>query len=419
MTEQEREELALFRYGVISDFLHGEWAWGERKRLLAQKALQLWRHPKGQPVRVSEDALKSWLRRYRCEGIDGLKPKRRKDQGQVRALAEPLRQALWEMRQAHPQWGVPELLRQLRHSGLVSAEEALSLSTVYRLVGRRQCGQEPVKADRRKYAFEQLLACVQADVMYGPWLVAADGQRRRSYLHLLLDDCSRLVLAGEFCWNERTAAFEQVLRRALERRRYVPERLYTDNGAAFVSHQIQWVCAQLGIKLLHSRPGQPEGRGKVERFFRTVQEQFLVKAWREGMTLEALNTAFWEWVELDYHRQPHQGLAGQTPLEIWTAQASQLGRLARAPEPLDTLFRHRAQRRVGKDRTVRLRGQLYQAPVELMGEKIELLYDPENLGQVEVCWQQKSYGWIQPVAVQANRQLPRGGLRFDREVDHA
>jgi transposase InsO family protein len=418
MSEQEREELALFRYGVISDFLHRDWAWGERKRLLERKALELWRHPKGEPVRVSQETLRSWLRRYRREGIDGLKPKRRKDQGQTRALAEPLRQALWQLRQAHPEWGVPELVRQLRQSGLVSAGEALSLSTLYRLVGRRQLGEEPVKADRRKYGFEQLLACVQADVMYGPRVRAADGQRRRSYLHLLLDDSSRLVLAGEFCWNERTAAFQQVLRRALERRRYVPERLYTDNGAAFVSHQLQWVCAQLGIKLLHSRPGQPEGRGKIERLFRTIQEQFLVTAWREEMTLEALNAAFWEWVELEYHRQPHQGLAGQTPLQIWTQQASQLGRLARAPEPLDRLFRHRAQRRVGKDRVVQLGGKLYQAPVALIGEKVELLYDPENLSQVEVRWQQKSYGWIQPVALAANRQLPRG-LRFDREVDHA
>ncbi len=416
MTEQEREEVALFRYGIISDFLQGEWAWGERKRLLEKKALGSWRHPQGQLIQISAEAMKRWMQIYRREGLDGLKPKRRKDRGQVRALVEPLRQALVELRQGHANWGVPEILRQIRQAGLVGPEQGLSLSTVYRLVGRRQVGEEPAKEDRRKYGFDQLLACVQADVMYGPYVSTEDGKKRRSYLHLLLDDCSRLVLHGEFLASENSGAFQQVLRRALERRRYVPERLYTDNGAAFISHPLQWVCAQLGIQLLHSQPGRPEGRGKIERFYRRVQEQFLVKAWREGMSLAELNQTFWEWVELEYHRQPHQGLEGKTPLEQWTTLSGQLSRLRRVePQQLEPLFYHRTQRLVSKDRTFRLQGKIYQAPVELIGEKIEVFYDPENRRQVEVRWQQKSYGWVEPVQLDVNRQLPRG-LRFDREV---
>ena len=73
------------------------------------------------------------------------------------------------------------------------------------------------------------------------------------------------VVAGELLFSEKGTAFEQVLRRALLRRGYAPARLYTDHGAAFTSHQLQWICAQLGIRLLHTEPGVPEGKGNVKK----------------------------------------------------------------------------------------------------------------------------------------------------------
>jgi hypothetical protein len=138
MNEREREELALFRYGAISDFISGSLARGEQKRLMALKAARQWRCPSGQPVTVSVWQLKAWLKEYRRGGVDGLRPKRRKDSGQVRALSEPLRKVFSDLRLAHPDWGVPELMRQARQSGLISDDEAVSLSTLYRLIGRAQ-----------------------------------------------------------------------------------------------------------------------------------------------------------------------------------------------------------------------------------------------------------------------------------------
>jgi transposase InsO family protein len=308
---------------------------------------------------------------------------------------------------------VPELVRHARDGGLVTEEEGLSLSTLYRLVGKASRELE-AKTDRRRYSFGQLLECVQADVMYGPFVTEQESKKQRSYLHAILDDSSRLILAGEFHLSEKVGAFEQVLKRALLRRGYVPERLYTDNGAAFVSHHIQWVCAQLGIKLLHTRPGVPEGKGKVERFFRTVREQFLTTRWKDGMNLEQLNLAFWEWVEMHYHRQPHQGVEGKTPLSVWIGQAAQLPRRpAVDPQKLESLFRHRAHRRVARDRVVRLNGQSFEAPALLISEKVELLFDPKDLSAVEVFLDGKSFGLLQPLRLEVNRTVRRG-FRFDK-----
>jgi putative transposase len=414
MNEREREEIALFRYGVISNFIQWKLNWGERQQLLESVVGRELQHPSGQLCRVSPSTIKHWVRAYRQGGVDQLKPKTRKDKGQARTVSPQLQKVFTELRQQHPSWGVPELVRQARDSGLVTEQEEISLSTLYRLVGRG-APEQPPQTDRRRYSFEQLLECVQADVMYGPFVTDQEGKKHRSYLHAIMDDCSRLVLAGEFHLSERVGAFEQVLKQALSRREYVPERLYTDNGAAFVSHHIQWVCAQLGVTLLHSRPGVPEGRGKIERFFRTVREQFLAPKWRDGMNLEQLNAAFWEWVELGYHRNAHRGLEGKSPLEVWVGQAAQLVRRPRVnSDRLESVFRHRALRLVSRDRVVRLEGQTFQAPVEVIGEKVELLYNPSDLSQVEVLLKGKSFGQLQPLRPEVNRHVRRG-IRFDKQ----
>jgi transposase InsO family protein len=413
MTEREREEIAMFRYGVISDLVSAELERGEQKRLLLEKAGRQWRLPNEALATYSVNTLRAWVRDYRRGGVDLLKPQPRRDRGQSRAFPEEVRRVLAQARQEHPEWGVREIVTQVREAGLVLPDQPLPLSTLYRCIGRAQYPLTPAQ-DRRKFAFERPLACVQADVMYGPY-VRIEDQLRRSYLHLLLDDCTRLVLEGSFHREQNLASFAATLKQALLRRGYVPERLYTDNGAAFLSHDLSWSLAQLGLHLIHSRPGQPQGRGKIERFFRTVREQFLAVRWRPLMTLDELNAAFWDWVERDYHRRPHQGLQGQTPLDAWTAQAHQLQRRPRVqPERLHDLFRRRLVRLVKRDRTFSLRGSLWEAPVEVVGCRIELFSPFDAQEPVEIRYQGRSLGRARRVDLQVNSQARRT-LRFDQE----
>ena len=100
-----------------------------------------------------------------------------------------------------------------------------------------------------------------------------------------------------------------------------PAAIYVDNGSAFVSAQLLRACASLGIRLVHSRPGRPEGRGKIESFFRTVRDQFLVEVQARGVAdLVELNRLFAAWVETVYHRRVHS-----------ETRHSPLARLASAP----------------------------------------------------------------------------------------
>jgi len=158
-----------------------------------------------------------------------------------------------------------------------------------------------------------------------------DGTRlRKAYLIAFVDDATRLVPHAAFALSEGAVAYLSMLEQAV-RKRGIPKRLYVDNGAVFRSKHLALVCAKLGIALIRARPYAPQGKGKMERWFRTVRMQFLSAITEpERMTLEDLNRALAGWVEGEYHHAPHRGLAAETPADKW-ARASEGVRMATTP----------------------------------------------------------------------------------------
>jgi hypothetical protein len=174
-----------------------------------------------------------------------------------------------------------------------------------------------------------------------------------------------------------------------------------DNGAAFRSRHLEYICASLAIALIHSKPYQPQGRGKIERFFRTVRGQFLPSF--KGQTLNELNEAFDGWLTHVYHQRKHSATK-QNPFERFTAN---LHCLRAAPDNLHDYFRKLVLRKVNKDRTITLNGHLYEGPVPLIGKRVELLYHQSQLDQVEVKYQNKSFGMLRPVNLNINCRIKR------------
>ena len=149
-----------------------------------------------------------------------------------------------------------------------------------------------------------------------------------------------------------------------------------DNGANYRSQQLALVCAKLGVALIHARPYQPQGKGKQERWFRTVRAQLLPQLQpTDTASLEALNRRLWAWVESEYHHRPHRGLQEMTPLDCWAA-SPQAPRLPGPGLDLDALFLFEAKRRVQRDRTVSLNGTLYEVDAALVMHTVLLRYDP-------------------------------------------
>ena len=156
----------------------------------------------------------------------------------------------------------------------------------------------------------------------------------------------------------------------------------------FIDSGLRRACAVLGIKLTHSAPGRPAGRGKIERYFRTVRDQFLVEiaTAADGVgtrvdTLAELNSLFTAWVEQVYHQRVHSETE-QAPLARFLA-AGPAGADAR-PQLLAEAFRWGEWRTVTKTATVSLHGNLYEVDPALAGSKVELVFDPFDLTDITV-----------------------------------
>jgi len=378
MDETLREQMALFRYGVISDLVSRPLAPGEKERLLRSLSEREWTLPGASQTRIGRSTVRDWLGLYEAMGFEGLKPRPRSDRGTSRAIPEPVQDLLLAMRRERPKASVSSLIRAARLSGRVEAEVSLSASTVHRFFAAHGVPAEPsaspAQPDALAFTHPHAGDLWMADVLHGPRLVQP-GRRdgAKTYLHAFIDDASRLVPFAGFYLAETSACFQEGFKQALLRRG-VPRRLYCDNGAVYRHHHLQVVCATLGITLIHSRPHQPRGRGKIERFFRHVRSAFLPHVLPQHLgEVAALNRVFWAWLEAEYHQTPHGGLDSQTPLERFLEDSLLL---RPAPEDLDQLMRMKVTRRVGRDRTVHLDGQLLEAPDGFAGETVEILYDP-------------------------------------------
>lgn len=170
-----------------------------------------------------------------------------------------------------------------------------------------------------------------------------------------------MIPFATFAFSEGAIAYLVVLEQAI-RRRGIPKRLYVDNGAAFRSRQLALVCAKLGIALIHAKPYKPQGKGKMERWFRTVRMQYLATLAPEHMTLEAMNRALAAWIEGEYHHAPHRGLGDESPADKW-ARTSEGVRMPDAN--VGEHFLAEQKRRVQKDRTVTLEGVAFEVDAAL------------------------------------------------------
>jgi putative transposase len=184
------------------------------------------------------------------------------------------------------------------------------------------------------------------------------------------------VAHSAFCLGETALDIEGVLKQALLRRG-VPLKLVVDNGAAYRAHTLQGICARLGIRLIFCRPYAPEGKGKLERWHRTLRDQFVGELDDRFITdLDDLNARLWAWLEQVYHRSAHAGLGGMTPLARYQRDLARIRSLGARAVQLDALFHHRIQRFVRKDGTVSYLGQRFELPYELAGKTVKLVVDP-------------------------------------------
>ena len=416
-TTEHRHAVALFRYGVIAELVHLAPGSPGLYARIAEKAARDYTIPGTARQRIAAETIRHWLKRHRAGGFEALMPRPRADRGRPRLIPDDVAELLVSLKESHPALPVRSLIEQARESGRLSEDLVLAPATVHRLLQRagvmRARGEPGLTAgtDRRRFSFARAGELWMSDVMHGPAVSMDKRGRRKAYLIAFLDDATRVVPYAAFAGAENTAAFLPVFKQALLRRG-LPERLYVDNGANYRSHQLALVCAKLGIALIHARPYQPQGKGKLERWFRTVRAQLLpTLSTADTASLGALNRRLWAYVEGEYHHAVHRSLEGETPLERW----ARVGEAVRFAEPgldHDALFLFETTRRVQRDRTVSLNGVVYEVDAALVGEKVTLRYDPSAPPgrPIEVWYEQRRLADASPLDAYANcfvkRQRP-------------
>jgi transposase InsO family protein len=375
------DTVALFRYGLIADLLHlpvGDRTLHARLRETAAREYDI---PGTTRRRVAAETLRDWLYAYRRAGFDGLKPRLRADHGQARALPQAVADQRCALKEAHPSYSVALLITTARAQQRVPPDLPLAPATVHRLLSRHGLMTRPTDApsskDRRRFSYDSANELWMSDVMHGPTVLDAEDRRRhKTYLIALLDDATRMIPYAAFTRSETVTAFLPVFERAILRRG-IPKRLYVDNGSAYRARHLALVCAKLGVTLIHARPFAPQGKGKLERWFRTVRLQLLPTLLdADTQSLEALNQRLWTWIEDEYLDTPHRGLQDATPREQWARAAHHV---TLPTQDLTELFLFEEKRKVQHDRTVSLHGVVFEVDAALVGQTVTLRYDPTRL----------------------------------------
>lgn len=404
MDEEKKKRIAEFRFGVIADLVgHRKLSWGERGRLLEEKASQHWEISFSSRTRISSATILNWCRRYVSSGrrLSSLYPAERSDKGSFRSLDEETVQTLINLKKELKRASVPAILRHAKVRKLLPADFRVTSATLYRLFREHGLMEKEAQAeDRRRFEAELANEIWQSDALHGP-RVTEEGKLRKTYLFAFIDDCSRLIPHAEFYLSERVESYCSALRKAL-RKRGLPRKLYVDNGPGFRSHHLAHITASLGIALVHSRPYRPEGRGKIERWFKTLRSQFL-SVIPDGLSLKALNQALWEWIDNDYQQNVHSSIK-EAPLARYLKH---IHLIREAPKDMEDYFRKRTTRRVAKDRTVSLNSCLYEAPIGLIGKIVTLLYHDYDPSRVEVLLDNTSHGYLVPLDVHINCRIRR------------
>ena len=411
MDQEKKEKIALFRFGVISRLL---WIKGQERQqdaLLREMTSKAWEIPFSNRTALGRSTVLEWLKKYRDSGdrLESLQPQTRSDKGKARSLDEETEQALGHLKTELKGASLPVILRVARERKLLPPDFHASLQSLYRLFQRKGLNEpQDLKPDLRRFESELPNDLWQSECMHGSSVIV-DGKVKKSFLFAFLDDHSRLIPHGEFYLQENLKNLIDCLIKALSKRG-LPRKIYLDNGPSFRSHQLAHATASLGISLIHCTPYRPEGKGKIERLFKSLRMQFLPLL-PPSLSLTDLNERFEQWCDQAYHQTVH-GTTQETP---WDRYTRHLHLLRPAPKNLSDFLRTRARRKVDRDRTVTLHGRIYEAPVDLIEKNVHLLYHETDPQRIEVFYQDQSYGFLVPLNPHINARIKRNAQRTHLE----
>lgn len=406
----------MFRHGIIGSLIVRELAHGELRAELEQLSKQCFRPPGAARTRTySVPTFERWL--YDCKrgGVEALRPSPRADKGHGRCFDAETRELLCDIRREHRSASVPLILETLVEEGRLPADAKAHEAVVRKLFaehGLRRCSARvervegsDAKRTRLRWQAEHPGALWQGDVCH--FVIRQSGKAFPVRIHGLLDDASRYVIALEARWTEQEVDMLELFVDAL-RRHGPPDALYLDNGSTYRGEVLATACQRLGIQLLHPKPHDPQARGKMERFWRTLREAVLDFCTGE-MSLDDLNERLAAFLEKRYHAAPHSGLLGRSPRSVYRTheRSDDL-----TEDKLRDALTVRERRRVGTDNVVSVDGVAYELTQGFLAGKtvtiVRSWVDPKASPAVEIEGKRLVLHPVDPVKNARRKRPPRG-----------
>lgn len=370
--------------------------------------------PNGNSVFYSPGTLSNWESEYSRFGFDALLPKTRSDIGKTRKLADVAIEQIYTLKNAFPKINATLIYHKLIEDGFIN-EKDVSLSTVQRFIKNNDLKSARCinMKDRKAFEEEFSTGMYQGDTCYGPY-ITENGECRRTYLIMLIDDKSRLIVGGRFFYNDNSYNFQKVLKEAIARYG-IPNKLYLDNGSPYKNEQLSLICGSLGIVELHTMVRDGASKGKVERNFRTLKSRWLNALDVKSISsLAELNDELFTYI--NKHNTTIHSSTNERPIDRYKSDLARV-KVASDSEWLDNCFMNRVERRVNNDATIRIDKISYDVPMQFIRQKVEVRYLPDDMDDAYIYYENIKYNIRKTNKVENAKTKRKNSFNIDYSKD--
>lgn len=412
------DAIAFFRYSVIIPLIEAQP--GTIRSIAYDLAHKTFHDPiHKRVVTFSERTIFTYYSNYKKNGFDGLKPKGKSNKGKYPSIPEEIIKEILILKEELPTRSALKIITLLELSKRVE-KDFLKIRNVNRILNFYGYTRENLSKDTRVYAKHEKAAVNimwQSDVMEAFYVPNSNGENKLVYLIGFIDDHSRKILHCQFYFDATLTRLEDCFKKAIMKFG-VPNSLYIDNGKVYISENFKLICAKLGIKLRYSTPYHPQGKGKIERFWKTVQDSFVSEVKHQKvLNIIELNDLFQGWLKSEYHDNLHSSI-GKTPIKAWDDSINNGAKLTFfSPVQLDEIFLHYDERTVTKYGTVSFENNTYEIDGALVGKKIGLRYNPFHLEYIYVYYLDKYFGIAKIIDLKTQKHKSVGSIAEDPCVE--
>lgn len=365
----------------------------------------------GNPRQFTWRTIQTWYSRFQKHGVTVIENRTRSDKGKTRKVhLEEVHDALRKiLPKTHGKTPTAALLYRLSiEEGLLTRTQ-IAPNTFRRLIKQYEMLKNDSEASNKiRLAFAKAHAneMWQADTLFGPY-IQHNGSPAQTRLIAFIDDASRVCCHGQFFLHENVDTLIEAVRAAFYKRG-IPQSLYVDNGSIYSSKEIIQICARVGCLLHHTPVRDGAAKGKIERFFRTIRDQFLSRS-LDLSSLDALNRQFTLWVEEQYNAQKHSVLE-MTPLERFALDRARV-RYLPPNQANDEMFFVEEDRHVRADNTFSFKSIRWEAPRHLPDRTIQIRFQRNRPKErVIVFYKGERMGHANPLNPIANDRKPQTAI---------